>query len=92
MYFLRCLKRFDSNVGVQCAMDVTFDNTGRYLVAVRQRLPPVLYHIDRNTSLVEFYQEGYYNSCTMKSVCFAGKKDNVSIVVFTKLTRDVFHF
>ena len=62
-------------------MGITFDQTGHYLACVRQRLPPVLYHIHRNTSLVEFYQEGYFNSCTMKSVCFGGKTDNVSMTI-----------
>jgi hypothetical protein len=58
-------------------MSVAFDHTGRYIAAVRKTHPPVLYHIDRDTSLVEFCQKGYGNTVTRKSVCFAGQKDEV---------------
>ena len=60
-------------------MCVAFDHTGRYIVAVRKSHPPVLYHIDRDTSLAEFIETGYGNTVTRKSVCFAGQKDEVRI-------------
>lgn len=78
-YFLRCLRHFDSSVksGREIAMCVAFDQTGRYITAVRKSHPPVLYHIDRDTSLAEFCEKGYGNTVTRKSVCFAGQKDEV---------------
>ena len=73
----RCLRHYDSSLkaGRESAMSVEFDYTGRYIAAVRKTDPPVLYHIDRDTCLVEFHEKGYGNTVTRKSVCFAGQKD-----------------
>lgn len=56
-------------------MNVRFNALGNRLLALRRRLPPVLYAVDSSTYLCEFDHPGYYNSCTMKSCCFAGDND-----------------
>ena len=63
-------------------MSVDFDYTGRYVAAVRKAHPPVLYHIDRDSSLVEFNEEDYGNTVTRKSVSFAGQKDEVTKIIY----------
>ena len=63
-------------------MCVAFDQTGRYITAVRKSHPPVLYHVDRDTSLAEFCEKGYGNTVTRKSVCFAGQKDEVRQIAY----------
>ena len=65
-------------------MCVAFDQTGRYITAVRKSHPPVLYHVDRDTSLAEFCEKGYGNTVTRKSVCFAGQKDEVRQIAYTQ--------
>ncbi|XP_012523376.1 DDB1- and CUL4-associated factor 5 [Monomorium pharaonis] len=59
----------------QSCMNVRFNSMGNRLLALRRRLPPVLYSVDSPTYLCEFDHPGYYNSCTMKSCCFAGEND-----------------
>ncbi|CAL1684031.1 unnamed protein product [Lasius platythorax] len=59
----------------QSCMNVRFNSVGNRLLALRRRLPPVLYAVDSPTYLCEFDHAGYYNSCTMKSCCFAGEND-----------------
>ncbi|KAG7202814.1 hypothetical protein KM043_009971 [Ampulex compressa] len=59
----------------QSSMNVRFNAAGNRLLALRRRLPPVLYAIDSPTHLCQFDHPGYYNSCTMKSCCFAGDND-----------------
>ncbi|XP_011704608.1 PREDICTED: DDB1- and CUL4-associated factor 5 [Wasmannia auropunctata] len=59
----------------QSCMNVRFNSMGTRLLALRRRLPPVLYAVDSPTYLCEFDHPGYYNSCTMKSCCFAGEND-----------------
>ncbi|XP_018304933.1 DDB1- and CUL4-associated factor 5, partial [Mycetomoellerius zeteki] len=59
----------------QSCMNVRFNSMGDRLLALRRRLPPVLYAVDSPTHLCEFDHTGYYNSCTMKSCCFAGEND-----------------
>ncbi|XP_011636836.1 DDB1- and CUL4-associated factor 5 isoform X1 [Pogonomyrmex barbatus] len=59
----------------QSCMNVRFNSMGNRLLALRRRLPPVLYAVESPTYLCEFDHPGYYNSCTMKSCCFAGEND-----------------
>uniref|UniRef100_A0A8C6SMW8 Ddb1 and cul4 associated factor 5 n=1 Tax=Neogobius melanostomus TaxID=47308 RepID=A0A8C6SMW8_9GOBI len=56
------LLRYGGSMSLQSAMSVRFNSTGTQLLALRRRLPP-------------FDNQGYFNSCTMKSCCFAGDKD-----------------
>lgn len=56
----------------QSCMNVKFSDDGSTLLALRRRLPPVLYGVNQTTHLCQFDHPGYYNSCTMKSCCFAG--------------------
>lgn len=64
-----------SNGASQNSMSVRFNQTGNLIVALRRRQSPVLYHIDNPEPITEFYHQDYYNSCTMKSCCFAGEGD-----------------
>lgn len=53
-----------------------FNSSGSQLLALRRRLPPVLYHTDRESCVCQFYHPQYYNSCTMKTCSFAGEHDD----------------
>lgn len=48
---------------------------GTKLLALRRRLPPVLYPVNSAEHICKFDHAGYYNSCTMKSCYFAGNDD-----------------
>ncbi|KAG5344224.1 DCAF5 factor, partial [Acromyrmex heyeri] len=48
----------------QSCMNVRFNSMGDRLLALRRRLPPVLYAVDSPTHLCEFDHTGYYNSCS----------------------------
>lgn len=64
-------------MSLQSAMSVRFNSTGTQLLALRRRLPPVLYELHSRLPSFQFDNQGYFNSCTMKSCCFAGDKDQV---------------
>ena len=61
----------------QSCMCVRFSSDGRQLLALRRRLPPVLFDAAAPVPLAQFDHAGYLNSCTMKSACFAGLRDQV---------------
>ncbi|KZC10050.1 PREDICTED: DDB1- and CUL4-associated factor 5 [Dufourea novaeangliae] len=67
--------RYGNESSAQSCMNVSFNAAGNRLLALRRRLPPVLYAVDSPTHLCQFDHPGYYNSCTMKSCCFAGDND-----------------
>uniref|UniRef100_UPI00398E8C4A DDB1- and CUL4-associated factor 5 n=1 Tax=Pristiophorus japonicus TaxID=55135 RepID=UPI00398E8C4A len=69
------LLRYGGKLPMQSAMSVRFNSSGTQLLALRRRLPPVLYDIHSPQSVFEFDNQGYFNSCTMKSCCFAGDHD-----------------
>ena len=75
---ISCLVRYGSTYTQQNAMSVRFNQLGTRLVALRRRLPPVVYNVHSSAAAVQFNHSGYYNSCTMKSCTFAGDKDQVS--------------
>ncbi|XP_033733769.1 DDB1- and CUL4-associated factor 5-like [Pecten maximus] len=70
-----CLLRYGGGYVQQSCMSVRFSQSGERLLALRRRLPPVLYNIASSQPLCEFDHSGYYNSCTMKSCTFAGDND-----------------
>lgn len=70
-----CLFRYGGNFAQQSSMCVRFNQRGDHIVALRRRLPPVMYKLHSNEPVCEFDHSGYYNSCTMKSICFAGDND-----------------
>lgn len=72
------LLRYGGNLSLQSAMSVRFNSNGTQLLALRRRLPPVLYDIHSRLPVFQFDNQGYFNSCTMKSCCFAGDRDQVS--------------
>ena len=67
--------RYGSASPAQSCMNARFNDAGTTLLAVRRRLPPVLYAVNSATHLCQFDHPGYYNSCTMKSCCFAGNNN-----------------
>ncbi|XP_067119886.1 DDB1- and CUL4-associated factor 5-like [Centruroides vittatus] len=70
-----CVLRYGGCLSTQSSMSVRFNLSGTSLLALRRRLPPVLYNISSPYPVAEFDHPGYYNSCTMKSCCFAGDSD-----------------
>lgn len=56
-------------------MCVRFNRNGDSVLVIRKRLPPVLYNTLESEAVCQFYHTDYYNSCTMKSCCFAGPND-----------------
>lgn len=56
-------------------MSVRFNSNGSLLLALRRRLPPILYSTIDQEPICQFYNQDYYNSCTMKSCTFAGAFD-----------------
>ncbi|XP_037550753.1 DDB1- and CUL4-associated factor 5 [Nematolebias whitei] len=69
------LLRYGGIMSLQSAMSVRFNSTGTQLLALRRRLPPVLYELQSRLPSFQFDNQGYFNSCTMKSCCFAGDRD-----------------
>ncbi|GFY50484.1 DDB1- and CUL4-associated factor 5 [Trichonephila inaurata madagascariensis] len=69
------LMKYGPTLLSQSAMSVRFNSAGTHLLALRRRFPPVLYEITSPQPAAEFDHHEYYNSCTMKSCCFAGDKD-----------------
>ncbi|XP_071453921.1 DDB1- and CUL4-associated factor 5 [Hetaerina americana] len=60
----------------QSCMSARFNSRGTHVLALRRRLPPVLYAVHSPAHVCQFDHQGYYNSCTMKSCCFAGDADD----------------
>lgn len=56
-------------------MSVRFNTEGTQLLALRRRLPPILFNTPELEPICQFYHTDYYNSCTMKSCSFAGVDD-----------------
>lgn len=77
LYFLifSQLIHFDSQVGHVSGISACFNSSGSQILALRRRLPPVLYNTQQEENICQFYHPHYYNSCTMKTCCFAGEND-----------------
>lgn len=58
-------------------MSVRFNSFGNLILALRRRLPPILYNTFSPEPICQFYHPDYYNSCTMKSCTFAGEDDEL---------------
>lgn len=71
----RQLIHYGSNVGQVSGISACFNTSGSHLLALRRRLPPVLYETQNETAVCQFYHPHYYNSCTMKTCSFAGDDD-----------------
>ncbi|XP_065081570.1 uncharacterized protein LOC135704072 [Ochlerotatus camptorhynchus] len=67
--------RFGGENAAQSCMSVRFNSLGTQVLALRRRLPPILYSTGSPEPICQFYHQDYYNSCTMKSCCFAGEND-----------------
>lgn len=59
----------------QSCMSIRFNSHGSQVLVLRRRLPPILYNTFSQEPICQFYHPDYYNSCTMKSCCFAGEDD-----------------
>ena len=73
--------RYGGKNPAQSCMSVRINRSGNTVIALRRRLPPVMYNIHETSAVCQFDHNGYYNSCTMKSCCFAG--DNDQVIVFS---------
>lgn len=60
-------------------MSVRFNRTGKLILGLRRRLPPILYDVNSPEPICTFYHSNYYNSCTMKSCTFAGEDDEMVV-------------
>ncbi|KAL3286132.1 hypothetical protein HHI36_000644 [Cryptolaemus montrouzieri] len=69
------LIHFDSEAGTISGISACFNSKGTHILALRRRLPPVLYATQKENAVCQFYHPQYYNSCTMKTCCFAGEED-----------------
>ncbi|XP_076063729.1 uncharacterized protein LOC143038430 [Oratosquilla oratoria] len=67
--------RYGEKHCAQSSMCARFNRTGSQIIALRRRLPPVLYDTHHSKAVCQFDADHYYNSCTMKSCCFAGDSD-----------------
>lgn len=67
--------RYGGQRCAQSSMCARFNRTGSQIIALRRRLPPVLYDTHTSKPACQFDADHYYNSCTMKSCCFAGDDD-----------------
>lgn len=72
---LRCLLRYDGG-WTQSAMSVRFNARGSLVVVLRRRRPPAVFRLADTRPLLHLDHPGYRNSCTMKSCCFAGDRDD----------------
>ncbi|XP_057316047.1 DDB1- and CUL4-associated factor 5-like isoform X1 [Hydractinia symbiolongicarpus] len=61
------------------AMSVKFDFTGTRILGLMRRSGPILYKIDDISPIMQFSDSGYQNVCTMKTACFAGRKEEYVI-------------
>lgn len=75
IFLIRAVMRYGGQNVSQSCMSVRFNQRGTQILALRRRLPPVLYAVHSPTHICQFDHAGYYNSCTMKSCCFAGEDD-----------------
>lgn len=67
--------RYGGDNATQSCMSVRFNTLGTQILALRRRLPPVLYNTASTEPICQFYHLYYYNSCTMKSCSFGGEYD-----------------
>ncbi len=72
---LRYYSHLDSSNTNQNVMCVCFNRFGTHLAALRQSDRPVIYEVNNATPAYTFDSEGFSNSCTLKSCCFAGNLD-----------------
>lgn len=67
--------RYGGEDAAQSCMSVRFSGLGNHVVALRRRLPPIMFNTCSPVPVCQFYHQDYYNSCTMKSCCFGGEND-----------------
>lgn len=77
LHFCNCreMVHYDSSIGKTSGISACFDSSGKKVLALRRRLPPVLYNTHNEQAICQFYHPQYYNSCTMKTCSFAGEND-----------------
>lgn len=71
----RRLVHYGSTVGPVSGLSACFNANGSQVLALRRRLPPVLYDTHCETAICQFYHPNYYNACTMKTCSFVGYND-----------------
>lgn len=70
---------YSNNENPRSCMSVRFNRTGKLILGLRRRLPPILYNVNSAEPICTFFHPNYYNSCTMKSCTFAGEDDELVI-------------
>ncbi|KAH7933891.1 hypothetical protein HPB49_018941 [Dermacentor silvarum] len=71
----RHLLSYDHDGTMQSAMSVRFDDRGTRVLVLRRRRPPAVFWLESRQPMVQLDHVDYCNSCTMKSCCFAGQRD-----------------
>lgn len=71
----RQVMRYGGDDATQSCMSIRFNSMGTMLLALRRRLPPILYSTLDKEPICQFYNPDYFNSCTTKSCTFAGASD-----------------
>ncbi|KAH8030248.1 hypothetical protein HPB51_006680 [Rhipicephalus microplus] len=78
LWDVRCPRRYllcyDGAMS-QSAMSVRFNSRGTQVLVLRRRRPPAVFQIQCRQPVVQMHHVDYCNSCTMKSCCFAGQRD-----------------
>ena len=65
----------DTDTYKQNVMSVRFNRIGTQLIALRAKLRPALYDVNKTSPVCLFDDEEFKNSCTLKSFCYAGDRD-----------------
>ena len=63
----------------QNAMSTRFTSNGAQLGVLRAKLRPVIYDLNNPNPVYVLDHDGFSNSCTLKSFCFGGNKDQYFI-------------
>lgn len=73
----KCLMRYPNK---SIAMSARFNNSGTRLLCLRRKYNPIIYELHhQGSSGIELSEDGYSNSCTMKSCTFAGSGDEFAV-------------
>jgi hypothetical protein len=65
----------------QNIMSVKFNEQGTQICALRCKSTPILYDLNEPVPVCVFDSETFLNACTIKSCCFAGDTDQVSLSI-----------
>lgn len=61
LFSLSPVIRYGGEDASQSCMSVRFNTLGNLILALRRRLPPILYSTTSESSICQFYHPDYYN-------------------------------